>query len=1364
MSTVTDSVARGVTAKLSERWSVLDFGAAGDGVTNDAPAINAAIAAAAADGGHELYFPGGKTYLVTERILFDVGADGVTLVGDGEASIIQRGDDMGAGEGVFDIWASGITIRNLKVDGDVTTSVGLQYGSPGDFNNDPQNAALTGNTSFWVHGGAQRIRFEGVTVTHTGGYSILLDAQDDDIRDVRIEGCLFENNRPHLFGTDAGDKNYGAWTGGILSQGDCRSSEGKLYAVRGLQVRGCRFHRMNGNCIWAHSYGFDTHHENFVIQGNEFSYIARDAYLAGNQVGGSCVGNTARYVGFRHTTDSDAPAAAYLTNHYAVGFDCSGYVANHPFTGNTVEEFYGGAFDLDGLRDSIVAQNTMSSSQAVARGIQTGDTSANGGGHNVSIIGNRLSGCNAGAIVLNQADGCLCEGNRIDHPSGASVLPILLYSLDKQTKNTVVRGNDIYYPTDWWCVAESDAGTGTGFDSGTANIVYGNTYRGARGEFLKDANSASKTGLALSTNDSSATTKQETTLQREGVGSTAAWKVYDQQGSTQIQFVQLQFDNGLLNVSEDGATQTGIITTAARTTLGFRDAMWTGKLMTDGFLAAYDYDGAGTSYQDADADALSDDWALLRFDKAGGKWEQSVSVSGSARVWTPFNSSPPFPTGTNLLENSGSQGSLWMVNYSNTASDRVGLGLRRARGSASSPADVQVGDRVFSFSSWGWKDGSWRFGSYIDSYVMAIDTGVVSSDLRFHTTSPTGIDQTVVTVTTAGHVLIATGADDSSGAKLQVAGFISATIGFYSAGTASDTVNVPGGGVTALSLISIRNDGAAGLTLARTSSVTRQYGFAVTSGGHLTLTDATAAAVRLTVEKDGVLSLSQRLQVLGNVVPASRGGVEYSYDSTGDGGAGWGGLECYAPGSTSPRAMTLAAKDFRVYTGTSVAERFRFTATGELLVNQTVDDGTGAKLQVTGFVSATTGVYTPSTATDSIQSPSGGVTARFLIGTRSLTMVAETAANAGLSSSGQGRIYFDSSANVFKVSENGGAYVNLVGSGGISGLTAGRVPYAASSTTLADSGNLTWDNVNQVLTVTGVTATAGIVVATAYIQAAEGFYTPSSATSAVQAPTGGVTARFLIGTRSFTMTAETAANAGLSASTQGRIYFDSTSNKFRVSENGGAYVDLIGGSGLTSVNSMTGPGITVAAGTGISVGSSSNTVTITNAGVTSLTGTSNQVSVSASTGAVTLSLPQNIHTGAAVTFYSLVASDAIQSNRSTGPAIYAPNAYIQSKGFVSSGLAAYNSIQTDSGFSCGTGSGGGYHVGATQVVNTSGQFVGTGVVCTAYGIAASGFNPYYSGTQYYGQNLGAVSVRRGDDSGAGTLTIYGGVIVAMSGL
>ncbi|MDP3763644.1 MAG: hypothetical protein Q8Q92_03285, partial [bacterium] len=51
----------------------------------------------------------------------------------------------------------------------------------------------------------------------------------------------------------------------------------------------------------------------------------------------------------------------------------------------------------------------------------------------------------------------------------------------------------------------------------------------------------------------------------------------------------------------------------------------------------------------------------------------------------------------------------------------------------------------------------------------------------------------------------------------------------------------------------------------------------------------------------------------------------------------------------------------------------------------------------------------------------------------------------------------------------------------------------------------------------------------------------------------------------------TAAAAGLSPATQGRIYFDSGTNKFQVSQNGGAYVDLVAGgsSGSSLIKSFT---------------------------------------------------------------------------------------------------------------------------------------------------------------------------------------------------
>jgi hypothetical protein len=89
------------------------------------------------------------------------------------------------------------------------------------------------------------------------------------------------------------------------------------------------------------------------------------------------------------------------------------------------------------------------------------------------------------------------------------------------------------------------------------------------------------------------------------------------------------------------------------------------------------------------------------------------------------------------------------------------------------------------------------------------------------------------------------------------------------------------------------------------------------------------------------------------------------------------------------------------------------------------------------------------------------------------------------------------------------------------------------------------------------------------------------------------------------------------------------------------------GTGSIALGSQT---LTIAGGTGISTTASNQTITITNTGVTQLSGTANQVSVSAATGSVTLSLPQNIHTGATPQFAgaSLTGNLAMGSNRVTG--------------------------------------------------------------------------------------------------------------------
>jgi hypothetical protein len=113
---------RTVSAKLRERVSVKDFGAVGDGVTNDTAAIQAAIDLIESIGGGTVFIPAG-TYLLSAALTID--DDCVTLQGDGVVSTILKpnaGNLSGIVVGVAGAITQGTQIRDLRVEyGSATT-------------------------------------------------------------------------------------------------------------------------------------------------------------------------------------------------------------------------------------------------------------------------------------------------------------------------------------------------------------------------------------------------------------------------------------------------------------------------------------------------------------------------------------------------------------------------------------------------------------------------------------------------------------------------------------------------------------------------------------------------------------------------------------------------------------------------------------------------------------------------------------------------------------------------------------------------------------------------------------------------------------------------------------------------------------------------------------------------------------------------------------------------------------------------------------------------------------------------------------------------------------------------------------------
>lgn len=1112
----------------------------------------------------------------------------IVLEGQGASTVLKRGADMQAGKGVLNVYGKNIVLRNFVIDGNVLTPNEIDVGSMSD----PIADGLTANSSIWIHPGASHIRFENVVIRHTGGYAILLDSRTADITNVEVVGCTIENSRSQVI-TYSGVPG-GGWTGGIFCK--MLGTSGTSGGVNGLTISGCTFRRISGIGFWSHSNGFDFHNTNLVITGNRFEDVARDGVEPGNWQGGNITSNTFFRTGHLCADDESASVPCWPTGApNAVAIDSTGYNRDFTVSGNSIRNTNGTGCDLDGMFSSVISNNTISVEDGVSgfgpggignysTGIQPGNTYYKLGASNLVISGNTIKGMGNTALSLSNLKDSQVTYNNIIHPSSSALAPVVLFckpgydstagfaytsgNTDSayRAHGNVIANNRVLFSGTHNIVEEIALAGGAdyAFKAVDVNRTFHNIVTGSTpGEFKKSADSSSFAGFDLFTNDGTSTSADVTRIQREGTSTSATTKTYKIVAGTKTQLQQLS-DSSFLNLSVGGAAKTGVFATGSRSTSAFADCIVTGKLCGDGFLSLTD------TTLDSDANLLPDTYGLLKYDSATKTFKKSTSVSGGARVWTDF------------------------------------------------AASVAGSDKQVQFN----------------------DGGVLAGNAS-------------LTFDKASKVLTVTGSTGTAGIVASTS-FIQSAEGFYTTSSSSSAINAPSGGVTSLSLISVRNDGSPGIYLSRSSSTARTYGLGVNSSGQMVLRDETANSTRLTVTTAGTFTFGSTVSIdqSGNLSASavvSAAGVNVSGTSANSLQVASGGLTAKylvgttsltLTGETSANAGLSSSGQGRLYFDSST-NKFRVSENGGSYVdllsasgvtsitgtaNQvTASASTGAitlalpqnihtsatptfstltisssasnAISVTGSISAA-GYSATGSATNQIQAASGGVSAKWLVGTTSLTLTGDSSANAGLSSSGQGRIYFDSSSNKFRVSQNGGSYVDLVGS---------------SSQWTTSSGNIYFTGGNIFAGASADDGTGAQLQVAGYVSVSHGLYSPNSATTTVNVPAGGVTAKWLIGTTSLTLTGASSGSAGLSASGQGRLYFDSSSNKFRVSENGGSYVDLLSASGVTSI-----------------------------------AGTSNQITASASTGAVTLSLPQNIHTGASPTFVTLNATDNVYVGNTSG--------------------------------------------------------------------------------------------------------------------
>jgi hypothetical protein len=107
------SIGGGVSTGLYRVINVKDYGATGDGVTDDTAALNAAIAALGTY--LRLFFPAG-TYIISSELV--IGVSNITVFGEGrDASAIKLISGASGIDRMMGVTASGVTIESLGLDG-----------------------------------------------------------------------------------------------------------------------------------------------------------------------------------------------------------------------------------------------------------------------------------------------------------------------------------------------------------------------------------------------------------------------------------------------------------------------------------------------------------------------------------------------------------------------------------------------------------------------------------------------------------------------------------------------------------------------------------------------------------------------------------------------------------------------------------------------------------------------------------------------------------------------------------------------------------------------------------------------------------------------------------------------------------------------------------------------------------------------------------------------------------------------------------------------------------------------------------------------------------------------------------------------
>jgi len=352
-----------VSAGQNDVFNVRQFGAVGNGVTDDTTAINNAIAACTSYS--TLYFPAGK-YLITSQPSGFTGLNNLTVCGDGFSSEIFSNVTGAAGNTlVFDSTCSFVTVRDLAIVGSATVrGSGIHirlYASDSEV----RDCYISGCSDFGIHLSNSGSAWS-TNQTVTG--CIVLNTLGDGIHVGQSTDVLIEDNDVGNAGDDSiavvadnttyypqrvsvlGNRVYNGAVRGIvvLEAFDCLIEGNDVFTTVNSGIEVNRFNSTTAYNTRVKVIGNKVQNSNTTLGpiGAINAYFCQDCTVDGNEVYNPSTGAGIAYLDIQNTSISrnktfNCPTygirgytfgAAHTASNWSGNFFCNNQIAGT--TGN----------------------------------------------------------------------------------------------------------------------------------------------------------------------------------------------------------------------------------------------------------------------------------------------------------------------------------------------------------------------------------------------------------------------------------------------------------------------------------------------------------------------------------------------------------------------------------------------------------------------------------------------------------------------------------------------------------------------------------------------------------------------------------------------------------------------------------------------------------------------------------------------------------------------------------------------------------------------------------------------------------------------------------------------------------------------